>query len=38
MVDWDYFVYFRIVFSYGEVCLKDFNGRLLSTGAETLGM
>ncbi|QIG70755.1 hypothetical protein EVB91_204 [Rhizobium phage RHph_I1_18] len=37
MIDWDYWPYLWLVHE-GEVAIKDFNGWLVYTGQQTLGV
>ena len=38
MIDWGYWPYLWLVEVDGYLCIKDFNGWLYFTGAETLGL
>lgn len=37
MIDWDYWPYLWLVYADERICIKDFNGWLYFTEAETLG-
>lgn len=38
LVDWDYWAYLRLVYVDNQLCIRDFNGWLMFSGARTLGM
>jgi hypothetical protein len=38
LIDWDYWPYLWVVFHDDRLCIKDFNGWLVFTDNETLGM
>lgn len=38
MIDWDYWPYLWLVYHDGNLCMKDFNGWLVYTQQETIGM